>query len=596
MSQASLRTISTALAGRRAFLRAGALGGTGLAAAALFGCSSSQKTPDAAPPAAGAGSAAPKAINEELLSLNDPSRPFPYIVAEYPATPKMGGTFRMSTQYDIANFDPTSGTSNTNIAVTASVTEGLVGLKHGPFGHPVRADLIPRLAKTWETSPDGLTITFNLDDNIKFQNIAPINGRPMTSEDVKKVYERYKTVGVSQSSFANVEAINAPNPKTVQIKLKQPQPDFLTLLSTRILPIYALELVDTEDLKKGTKTIGTGAYQLKEARRGESITYVRNPEYRDKARAGYLDGAIWTIQPDPAARLAAFRVGQVDFADAPFRGLDESVAFKKSDPQYHMAGSPTLAGTVGIALNLKNPKYQDDRVRQAISLAFDRQSYIATLSQNMGVPHLPLQPWGYVFDTPPAADVVGPWMKLDIAESKKMLAAAGADKLTIDVVNYYLTEGAVGYFADNMNKSGIPMKIRTVDLVSFSAEWQTNKYADAAGGTTTGANLVADIFYKDMMKTNSPGNRWNLSDPQIDTWADQQSVELDPKKRKELLRKIWDQLNNKAYRPLTAPGVVGVGLPWPKYIRGWVPTGQVAGAIQASGDCGNYMYDMWFDK
>ena len=178
MSQASLRTISTALAGRRAFLRAGALGGTGLAAAALFGCSSSQKTPDAAPPAAGAGSAAPKAINEELLSLNDPSRPFPYIVAEYPATPKMGGTFRMSTQYDIANFDPTSGTSNTNIAVTASVTEGLVGLKHGPFGHPVRADLIPRLAKTWETSPDGLTITFNLDDNIKFQNIAPINGRP----------------------------------------------------------------------------------------------------------------------------------------------------------------------------------------------------------------------------------------------------------------------------------------------------------------------------------------------------------------------------------------------------------------------------------
>ena len=83
------------------------------------------------------------------------------------------------------------------------------------------------------------------------------------------------------------------------------------------------------------------------------------------------------------------------------------------------------------------------------------------------------------------------------------------------MLNYYLTDGQVGFYADTMKKSGIPMNIRTVDLVTFSAQWQTNKYEDAAGGSTTGANLVADIFYKDMVRSGSPGNRWNLSDPQI---------------------------------------------------------------------------------
>ena len=181
-------------------------------------------------------------------------------------------------------------------------------------------------------------------------------------------------------------------------------------------------------------------------------------------------------------------------------------------------------------------------------------------------------PWNYVFDQIPTQEQVGPYRKFDPAEGKKLLAAAGQDKMVLDSINYYQTDQTVGYYVNALKEQGITLNNKNLDLVSFSAQWQQSNYAEVAGGTATGANFYADIYFKDMILTNSGGNRWNLSDPEIDQWADAQSVEVDPKKRRELLKKIWDKLEQKAYRPLETPQATGAALPWQPYVMGWRPT------------------------
>ena len=95
------------------------------------------------------------------------------------------------------------------------------------------------------------------------------------------------------------------------------------------------------------------------------------------------------------------------------------------------------------------------------------------------------------------------------------------------------------------------------------------------------------------MHSKSPGNRWQLKDPQIDEWATQQSVELDPKKRREIHRKIWDRDLDMSYRPPLPYGFAFETLqPWLRGIR----FGAILGANSSYYDWGGQIAKAWLDK
>ena len=594
--QTVIRALTSSATGRRAVLRGGLTGAAGLAAAALIGCGTTKQdsAPAASAPAA-AGAAKPKILNEALLALNDPNSKYPFVVPEPDLPPKKGGILKIAWLYDIASMDPTASTSNSTLGIANAVGDRLIDRAHGAQFNPLRTDLVPGLALSWELSPDGLTYTFKMTDKAKFHNKPPVNGRTMTAEDVKFVYERYRTTGVSRAYFSNVDTITVANPTTLTIKLKKPQPDFLIPLASRELVTYAPEMVDAGLLKSNQDSIGTNGMILDVAKAGERISFVANKEYW--RGAPHLDGIDLKPLPGEAAletRRAMFRTGQVDFTEGISPTTRDTELILQSNPDTIALTLPLVRGTDLIGFNMKNPKWQDDRIRQALNLGLDREGFKATVGGGEGVAVLNTLPWPYVFDKMPTAAEHSKWFRFDPAEAKKMLEAAGAGNLQFEFLRTtnYTTDASLSFMIENYKKLGVTITPKTQDVTTFNVSWSAQSYPDTAKGPSVG--YVADTFYKNHITSGSTLNRWNISDPVIDDLAAQQSAELNPQKRRELLRKVWDRMSEKMYR-IEGPGTGASTTLYRPYQRMY-RTNAVISWFSPGGDFGSYAYKAWMDK
>ena len=159
--------------------------------------------------------------------------------------------------FDPGTLDPTASAAGGTLTAVNGAYDRLINVYGKADLDPYAINkLEPGLAARWETSPDGLTYTFALQTNVKFQNLPPLSSRPFVAEDAKFALNRYKTTGVHQQYFTEVDSINAPDTKTLVVKLKRPQPDFIFPLSTAYTTIHPHELVDDGSIK--SKAIGTG--------------------------------------------------------------------------------------------------------------------------------------------------------------------------------------------------------------------------------------------------------------------------------------------------------------------------------------------------
>ena len=187
-------------------------------------------------------------------------------------------------------------------------------------------------------------------------------------------------------------------------------------------------------------------------------------------------------------------------------------------------------------------------------------------------------------------------MRYDPDESKKLLEAAGAADLTFDSIYYNYsvaydrwTEILIDLFAD----VGIDMSSQRVDYTQFNSTWVPAQLEEA---TTTGWLTVgfdADNYFYNSVHSQSPGNRWRLNDPQVDQWAEEQQVELDPDARREKLRTMWDYFNDQAfYPPLASQNAIYVYQPWVRGVR----FGGVYGTNSYYYDWGHQIDRAWLDK
>ncbi|MDE2697176.1 MAG: hypothetical protein OXH97_11810, partial [Chloroflexota bacterium] len=200
---------------RRALLRGGVVGGAGLAAAALIGCgggddddddSAATTTSTTQTTAASSGStgtttassatqasqtqatggddeddAAEDTSDAEDYAIGklvrDESLPYPYQFPEPNKQPVPGGRMQVAATYRVQNFDPTTSAAGGTITVPNYVYNRLLGMKGGAHKDPFLIELEPELASSWERTPDGTTFTFNIRDDINWQNLPPLNGR-----------------------------------------------------------------------------------------------------------------------------------------------------------------------------------------------------------------------------------------------------------------------------------------------------------------------------------------------------------------------------------------------------------------------------------
>ena len=568
--------------GRRTLLRGGLLGGVGLAAAALIGCgggdddddddddaaqtttttssgtsssggtSSGSATTSGSDDAADDADEAPEATGIGEL-VRDDRLPYPYNFPEPNKTPVSGGVMKVAATWNFQSIDPIDSAAGGTVTIPNMVYNRMLGFRRGPAADVFQPEIIPELAASWERSPDGLTFTFDITPGVTWQNIAPLNGRPFVAEDARFTLDRYATEGVHKSYYLNVGSFEAVDDATLKINMAKATADFLNPLASNKQTVFPRELVDDGSI--GTQAVGTGPMILTRADPAASVTFDKNPDYWQ--REVLLDGFEFLVMPDHVARLAQFRVGNIDYAYGLVSSVRDLNEVLDTNPDIQVNLIPVTSNGVTMGMNHTLEKYQDVRVRRAISLAIDRQEILDIVFDGIGKA-LNVIPWTFMYEQEATIDSgqLGNWLRYDPDEAVKLLQAAGAEGLTLDNSYYAYTKGleqSTEVVQAQLSRVGISLTGGKVDYTEFNSQWVPRKLPDFSTSAWSTSGYDPDNWFHGQVHSASPGNRWRTDDPEIDAWAEAQQLELDPEARKELWQQIWDKDLDQVYRP---------GLPW----------------------------------
>src|SRR5262249_46979859 len=217
------------------------------------------------------------------------------------AAPEGQMTWGVHTTLVPAWFDPADNIQGTPFMVQMATHDALVKPMPG-------RSMAPSLAESWSTSADGLVYEFVLRKGVKFHN-----GEPVTAEDVKFSFERYRGIH-AKTLKERVVAVETPDPGRVRFRLKQPWPDFMTFYGTRttgagwIVPKKYVEKVGDDGYKKAP--IGAGPYRFVSFSPGVELVFEAFDQYWRKTP--HVKRLVLRTVPDHTTRVAALKRGEVD--------------------------------------------------------------------------------------------------------------------------------------------------------------------------------------------------------------------------------------------------------------------------------------------
>src|ERR1700675_3000407 len=218
--------------------------------------------------------------------------------------------------------------------------------------------VIPELAERWSWQDNYRNLVFFLRKNVRWHD-----GKPFTSRDVKYTFDVVREAPDAPAKlrlnprkdwYANIEAIEAPEPHTVVFRLKRPQPSFLLMLASGYSPVYPAH-VPLADLRG--RCVGTGPFKLKEYARGQHIELERNPDYFIPGRP-HLDGIRYPIITERSTRLAALQAGRLDVAMPLEMTKTMAETVKQAVPSLVVAETGQI-GTDNVIMLHKKPPFDN---------------------------------------------------------------------------------------------------------------------------------------------------------------------------------------------------------------------------------------------
>jgi peptide/nickel transport system substrate-binding protein len=386
--------------------------------------------------------------------------------------------------------------------------------------------MAPSLAESWKESPDGLTYEFKLRRGLKFHN-----GDPVTAEDAKFSYERYKGAGAKELQ-ARIQSVEVIDPLTIRFRLKEPWPDFMTFYGTTataaglVVPKKYVTQVGDEGFRK--HPIGAGPYKFASHQPGVEVVLEAYPGYW--RHAPYIKRLVMKSVPETTSRVAMLKNGEADIAYA----LDGEDALNvKRDPRLQLVPSKH-ASIYWIEFpeqwDPKSP-WHDKRLRLAVTYALDRKAINESACLGYCPPTSIIIPrvMDFAMQTGPAP--------YDPQKAKQLLAEAGypkgfdAGEFTPIPPFFAVAEAAQNF----MNAVGIRTKMRPMERAAFYAAWREKKlrnlFLTAAGNSGNAASRV-EVFIA------STGAYAYGGYPDIDDLFQQQARERDPAKREAILLRI----------------------------------------------------------
>lgn len=567
---------------RRSLVRGSGIGMAGLAGAALVGCGGDDEDASATVPpqtnnsASGSPGASATAIQEMQVAPGLYDGPVPPTVAEQDPLQhaEYGGVLK-TTYLDPPTMDINRALSCTVAHPLLYTNNKLVRGAVGPNADPFLVDIEPDLAESWETD-DGSSYTFKLRQGVKTHNVEPVMGREFTAEDAVLTLERYRAGGPQADVYAHVTSIEAPDDYTVVVNLDRPLLDFPSDIAAWGF-IFLRELIeDPEEL--GARAVGTGPFVQRDWIPKQGAVFEAHPDYFEEGLP-FLDGVETYVQNDAAAAQAGFETHNYFTWTARDTASAEQMA--ERSPTYVNQTIPLSnnPNTRGWWFQMKNPTFGDERVRRAISLAFDRNEFdLADTGGDNANPEgafsfISTPPWPLLFDSYPTAAAQGPWYQYDPEEASKMMQAAGysADNpLSFEIAGFY-QRTVIPNIALPLINAALPevnITWREVDNPTHATMMADRNFPDALG------YLIPPFYSFDLCTYpwyHSTGavNYNNVDDPTIDDLLERQRTEADVDARKTLWREIWDRIHDQVWEIAYPAALMRGG--WHNYVLGYRP-------------------------
>ncbi|MFX0201484.1 MAG: ABC transporter substrate-binding protein [Candidatus Hodarchaeota archaeon] len=398
--------------------------------------------------------------------------------------------------------------------------------------------IIPDLAESWQISADGREYVFSLRKGVKFHDKSPVNGRELTSADVKATFVRIlgQNLPPLDSYFRFIKDIDAVDKHVVKFTLKEPLAPFLYYVAMPYAWIIPRELEEEESaLEKNV--IGTGAFRLEEYIRGDRLVMRRHKEYF-RQEYPYLDGITFLIISDNTGALHAFRKGEIDLLPLPEAIIKQRVGRFVS-----------FAAEEYSAITMRNdiPPFNDSRVRHAISLAINRDEINEKIA------------FGLSGSTPIISPALKEWAlplreirelyAYDPERAKKLLAKAGYPKgfkakMWIKPLQGRGVQEEARLISEMLSRVGVKVRLTISDPAVFSAALQKEDYEMIFGKE----HFVPepDAIMYNQFHSRTQRNYSKVNDPILDELLEQQRKEIDKQKRVEILHGIQRYIAEKS--------------------------------------------------
>lgn len=393
---------------------------------------------------------------------------------------------------DLDSLDP-------HKAVAAGTTEVLFNVFEGLLKPDSDGNLNPAVASDYTVSEDGMVYTFTLREGIKFHD-----GSLVTVEDVEYSIERCADTGNGEplvAAFSNIESVNALDDKTIEIKLIQPDAEFLASMTTEILP--------KSNAEPERMAIGTGPYKMVSYTPQENFIVEKFTEYWGEQ--AHIEQAVFKVCSNADSIVMDLKGGSIDM----FARVTSAQAAELMEDFQILEGNMNLVQA--LYLNNSAAPFDDVRVRQALCYAADPQEIMLLTSDGKGTEiGSSMFPAFGKYYMEELKDVYEP----DLEKAKALLAEAGySDGLSFTMTvpsNYQQHIDTAQVLAEQFKKIGVDAKIELIEWSSWLSDvYAGRQYQSTVVGVDASSLSAGALLGR--FQSEAGNNFINFNSPAYDT-------------------------------------------------------------------------------
>ena len=440
---------------------------------------------------------------------------------ELSKNPVEGGTIKVGISQDLDSLDP-------HKAVSAGTKEVLFNIYEGLVKPDSDGNLVGAVAEDYEMSDDAKVYTFTLRDGVKFHN-----GDEVTAEDVKYSIDRCADTSNGEplvSAYSIVESVNILDENTVEIRLTEPNTEFLAYMTTAIVP------KDYEDLD--TAPVGTGPFKYVSRSPQENVILEKNEDYwGEKA---HLDKVEFKIVADADMLVTNLKGGSIDMA----MRLTTSQAAELTEGFHIEEGTMNLVQA--LYLNNDVEPLNNEKVRQALCYAINPDEIMDMMADGKGVRiGTSMYPGLKKYYDEEYAN----YYEQDYEKAKALLKEAGYEdgfdlEITVSSADQPHVDTAQ-VIAEELKNIGVNVKIKPVEWEVWLEEVYANRNYQSTVVGVDASNVSARAMLE-RFTTDGHGNFVNFSDEEYDKIFKEAISTTDEEKQIKLYKELEGILAEKA--------------------------------------------------